>query len=117
MKVAFVVTVENLSTEPTSLTLADRIPVSENREIRVERVKITPAAQPGNRGILNWDLHLGSREQQQFRISYEIEYPAELVLETVRRRSMAAPSAAERSPMDFEDAGIEGDILMLEQNM
>jgi len=117
MKVAFVVTVENLSTEPTSLTLADRIPVSENREIRVERVKIAPAVQPGKRGILSWDLHLGSREQQQFRISYEIEYPAELVLETVRRRSMAAPSAAERSPMDFEDAGIEGDILMLEQNM
>ncbi|MEM7479294.1 MAG: DUF4139 domain-containing protein, partial [Planctomycetota bacterium] len=34
MEVSFVVSVENLSDQPTSLTLADRIPVSENRDIK-----------------------------------------------------------------------------------
>jgi uncharacterized protein (TIGR02231 family) len=116
MKVAFVVTVENLSSEPTSLTLADRIPVSENREIEVKRVKIAPAARPDGRGILSWDLHLGAMEKQQLRISYEIEYPPELILETVRRRSMAEPSAMPASPMHFEDSGIEDQIMTLEEN-
>lgn len=116
MKVAFLVTVENLSSEPTTLTLADRIPVSENREIEVRQVKIAPAAHPDGRGILSWDLHLSGMEKQQLRISYEVEYPAELVLETVRRRSMAEPMAPSPSPIDFDDVGIEDQIMSLEEN-
>src|SRR4029078_12746444 len=42
MQLAFVVTVENLSGKPVSLTLADRIPVSEEREIVISNIKISP---------------------------------------------------------------------------
>ena len=115
MKVAFIVTVENLSTTPTALTLADRIPVSENREIKVERVTITPSVEPDSRGLLSWDLHLKAKEKRQFRIAYQVEYPAELIIETSRRRQMerAAPAAA--SPAAREDYGIEDQIMDLEE--
>jgi len=115
MKVAFIVTVENLSSEPTSLTLADRIPVSENREIKVERVKITPFVKADSRGILNWALKLMGLEKQQFRISYQVDYPAELIIETNRRRRMERRSPAAASPMPAQDYGIEDQIMHLEE--
>lgn len=121
MKLAFIVTVENLSSDPTALTLADRIPVSENREIKIDRVKITPAARPDSRGILNWELNLGAREKQQFRISYQVEYPAQLILEANRRRkSMERSPASAASPMPpmpiDEEHAIEDQLMGLEEN-
>jgi len=117
MRVSFIVTVENLSSEPTSLTLADRIPVSENKEIKVDRVAITPPTKPDSQGILNWKLTLKPKEKREFRIGYQVEYPAELILETNRRRKemkRRAPSPA--NPIDFAPYDIEDQIMDLEQN-
>jgi hypothetical protein len=126
MKVAFVVSVENLSPEKTALTLADRIPVSENREIKVDQIDITPAVKANSQGILNWDLELPAGERRQFRISYQIEYPATLILETNRGSGgMAARRAMSPSPsMDFDmesvepsaAPAIEAQIMTLEEN-
>lgn len=128
MKVAFVVNVENLSPEKTALTLADRIPVSENREIKIDQVEITPPIKANSQGILNWDLDLLAGEKRQFRIAYQIEYPATLILETnrgsgampARRAMMPSPSmdydmeAAEPSPSAAP--AIEDQIMQLEEN-
>ena len=86
MQVAFIVTVENLSTETATFTLADRIPVSENKEIKVDKVNILPAVKPDTQGILHWELTLKPGERREFRIGYQVEYPSELVLDTQRRR-------------------------------
>ncbi len=86
MQVAFIVTVENLSDRETMLSLADRIPVSENKEIKIDRVKITDAVKPDSRGLLSWELKLKPRQKRQFRVAYQVEYPASLVLETRRQR-------------------------------
>jgi uncharacterized protein (TIGR02231 family) len=103
MVVTFVVTAENLSAEPTALTLADRIPVSENRGITVSNVKISPAGGPDSQGILRWELALKAKEKREFRISYQVEYPPELILDARRRRSMEpdaqSPYPAEAAPM------------------
>jgi hypothetical protein len=45
---SFIVTVENLALTETSFTLAG-IPVSENKEIRIDRVSIVPAVRPDSR--------------------------------------------------------------------
>jgi uncharacterized protein (TIGR02231 family) len=95
MRVAFIVTVENLSSEVTTLTLADRIPVSENKAIRIDRVKIAGGVKPDSQGLLRWALTLKPKEKRQFRIAYQVEYPSELVLETRRRRNRT--SARKRS--------------------
>jgi uncharacterized protein (TIGR02231 family) len=115
MRVAFIVTVENLSSEPTSLTLADRIPVSENRDIRVDRVVVKPAVKPDSQGILHWELTLEPKQKRRFQIGYQVEYPAELILETERKRKqrMRRPSP---SPIDFAPYDVEEQILDLEQN-
>jgi len=86
MQVAFIVTVENLSNETATFTLADRIPVSENKDIKVDKVNILPAAKPDTQGIIHWELTLKPGEKREFRIGYQVEYPSELVLDTQRRR-------------------------------
>ena len=115
MQIAFIVEVENLSDESTTMTLADRIPVSENKEIKIDRVKISPAVKPDSRGLLNWELTLKPGEKRQFRISYQVEYPALLILETDRqRRKNRRPAPA--SPMQREKYQIEDQIMDLEEN-
>ena len=114
MEVAFVVTVENLSDAPTVLTLADRIPVSENRDIKIDRVQISPSVKADSRGILNWQVSLAAKEQREFRISYQVEYPAELVIEARRRRATEPSPASEVAPAR-KSYRIEEQLMDLEE--
>jgi uncharacterized protein (TIGR02231 family) len=134
MLVAFNVTVENLSSRQTSLALADRIPLSENKNIRIDRVKISGGVKPDSRGLLHWKLTLKPKEKRKFRISYRVEYPSELVLETRRKRARTkamkrrsrrrskiqfAPNtvnAPAASPAPSQKYKIEEQLLDLEKN-
>lgn len=93
MQLAFVVTVENLSSAPTSLELADRVPVSEDKDVVISGVKIAPDVKPDSKGILRWRVALKPKEKRTFNIEYTIEYPPTLVLE-MRRKESAPPSPA-----------------------
>jgi uncharacterized protein (TIGR02231 family) len=105
MKVSFIVTVENLSGRATALTLADRIPVSENREIKVSNVKVTPAKNADSRGILRWDLKLKAKEKREFRISYQVDYPRALIIDARRKRAaQPARPAPVGGTYDFDAA-------------
>ncbi|MBN2719137.1 MAG: mucoidy inhibitor MuiA family protein [Deltaproteobacteria bacterium] len=88
MKIAYVVTAENLSGKDTAFTLADRIPIAENRDIKVSGVKISPAIKPDSKGLIFWQLNLKPGEKQSFRIEYTVEYPPTLILETRQKRMM-----------------------------
>lgn len=112
MQVGFIVTVENLSSEATTLRLADRIPVSENRAIRVDRVKISGGGKPNRQGLVSWDLELAPGERREFRISYQVEYPALLVLEA-KRRLEATPAKARAAGR----RSIDEQLLYLEQQI
>lgn len=114
MKVAFNVTVENLSDKESAVTLADRIPVSENRDIKVENVRISDGGKPDRSGILHWELALKPKETRTFRISYEIEYPSELVLEARRKRDMQRRTPANPMPSPSRSYQIEEQLMDLE---
>lgn len=114
MQVMFVVTVENLAPVATTFTLADRVPVSENREIKVDRITITPAAKPDAQGLLHWDVTLAPGEKREFRIGYQVEYPSELMIETHRRRMEAPPSPSAPSP---GKSRIEDQLFDLEKEL
>lgn len=114
MLVAFIVTVENLSNQETALTLADRIPVSENKEIKVDEVKLSGGAKPDSRGIVRWNLSLKPKEKRELRIAYQVEYPSELILET-RRRQAAQPAAPSPSPYAPARRKVEEQLMDLEQ--
>jgi len=121
MRLSFIVTVENLSDRPTSLTLADRIPVSEDRSIVVSRVKVTPATKPDSQGILKWRLDLKPKEKRTYRIQYQVEYPPTLILEAKRNRArphMPAPASSPfpaRHPFGKSKRRLADDLLEMEQ--
>lgn len=100
MQLAFIVTVENLSSKATTLKLADRVPVSEDKDIVISGVKISPDAKPDSKGILRWPLTLQPKEKRKFEIQYQIEYPPTLVLEMKRQKAAEAspPAARPGSP-------------------
>ncbi|MBL4635967.1 MAG: DUF4139 domain-containing protein, partial [Kofleriaceae bacterium] len=112
MKIAYMVTVENLSNKATNVSLADRIPVSENKDIKIDNIKISAGAKPDNQGLLHWEVTLQPNEKRQYRISYQVEYPPELVLDAQRKRKSRrrAPNAPARQYkiedqlMDLEEA-------------
>ena len=116
MNVAYVVTVENLSQKDTSLVLAERIPISENRDIRVSGVSISPDTTPDSSGLMYWQLNLKPGEKREFRIRYTVEYPPTLILETRRQRMMkkaGAPKAI-MAPSPKVKKEIEEQLLDLE---
>jgi uncharacterized protein (TIGR02231 family) len=107
MQLSFLTTVKNLSKRPVSLALAERVPVSENSDIRVTHVKIAPSETPNNEGIVRFALTLAPGERREIRIGYQVDYPSSLVLD-VKRRRRAAPAPAPGMPApkpkrDFED--------------
>jgi len=104
MQLAFIVKVENLSDRETSLTLSDRIPVSENKDIKVDNIKIKPLVKADSKGLLSWALTLKPHEVRTFEISYQIEYPPTLVVETRRKGfSPGSPSPARGKDYRIED--------------
>ena len=110
MQLSFVSKAKNLSDRPVTLVIAERIPVSENTEIRVGNVKIGPSEKPDVKGIVRWTVTLAAREERDFRVSYQVEYPPSLVLDVRRKQQQqqqnraAAPSAAPAPrKMDFEE--------------
>lgn len=120
MQLTFVVTVENLSNRDMPLRLADRVPVSEDKDITISGVKISPDVKPDSKGILRWPLTVKPKEKQRFEIQYTIEYPPTLVVEM--KRNHHAPPAAALDPQSPSPAAprkaydLKTDIEHLEQN-
>lgn len=113
MQLAFISTAKNLSDRRVTLVLAERVPVSENTDIRVSNVKIGPNEKPDAKGIVRWTVTLEPKEQREFRISYQVDYPPTLIFDVRRKKMhMPAPSPARPAPkIDFEDR-----IIQMESN-
>jgi uncharacterized protein (TIGR02231 family) len=95
MQVAFDVTAQNLSDEAVEVRLLDRVPVSEDREVRVFDVEVEPDGKPDGKGLLTWNLSLKPRASQTYRVAYTIEYPAALL--AARRRADPTRDAAQQA--------------------
>jgi uncharacterized protein (TIGR02231 family) len=120
MQLAFIVTVENLSSKVIPLQLADRVPVSEDKDIVISGIKVSPDAKADSKGILRWPLTLQPNEKRKFEIQYQLEYPPTLVLEMKRNRdedeaspALTHPSPAAPTPRRAYD--LKRDIEQLEK--
>lgn len=75
----FRVTVKNLHERPIQAVVLDRVPVSENDEIKVE---YTGKDQPTNmafkdkRGVISFEMKLEKDEERQLEYGYRISWPA-----------------------------------------
>ena len=53
----------------------DRIPISENKEIKVEKENIDGATYDEKTGILYWQLSVSPKQAVKKQLSYEVKYP------------------------------------------
>ncbi|MBN1558346.1 MAG: DUF4139 domain-containing protein, partial [Lentisphaerae bacterium] len=104
MKIAFDVSARNLGAEPTRIKLMDRVPVSEDKEIRVSGIDVEPEGKPDAKGLLTWEPTLDPGQKVTYRISYILEYPTGINLSRARRRDAAlnAPAAALQLDVDSQ---------------
>lgn len=105
MDIAFILQVENLSDEVVSLVLSDRIPVSQDKEIKVSRISIQPKVEADSQGMIEWKIMLAPGELREHVIKYNLEYPQHAVARQ-RMEQMnndAMPAAAEDLFMQIDD--------------
>lgn len=79
MALAFVVTLENLSDQPQTLELSERIPVAQSEQIEVSDVETPHKTKPDGQGVVRWNETLPPRAKVQLRVSYTLEYPSDFV--------------------------------------
>ena len=116
MRVKWVITVENLSDQPVTLDLADRIPISQNKGIEVDKIDISGDMEPDSKGLLKWHLTLAPKEKKTFSIGYRVEYPPALVREIQRARASKRKAMPASRSIDFDDeAEASEQIMKMEQ--
>ncbi|MCW4470526.1 mucoidy inhibitor MuiA family protein [Flavobacterium sp. MFBS3-15] len=69
------ITVRNNKATDIDLVLMDRIPVSQNKEIKVEEVKTGGAEYDEKKGLLTWKINMAPKDAIKKQLSYEIRYP------------------------------------------
>ena len=68
-------TVHNKKSQAITITVEDQIPVSTEKDIKVEAVNISKAELDKNLGKLSWKLSLKPSESQSMNVKYTVKYP------------------------------------------
>jgi uncharacterized protein (TIGR02231 family) len=95
LKVSFILAAENLSDEPVTLDLSDRVPVSQNDDIELDDLELPKGAKRSGDGIVRWTVTLPPKTKRGWRIQYTVEYPTGL---PARARSQEKASPNSPSP-------------------
>ncbi|PWL38818.1 energy transducer TonB [Flagellimonas aquimarina] len=67
--------VKNNKSSAIDLKLMDRIPISQNKEIKVDDVEPQAADYNKKTGLLSWSLKLNSKESTKESFSFQVKYP------------------------------------------
>jgi hypothetical protein len=67
--------VKNTKQSAITLLIEDRIPISQNKEIKVDDLEYGDAEYDEEKGILKWEFILGANEDVAMRLSYIVKYP------------------------------------------
>jgi len=68
-------TVHNKKNQAITITVEDQIPVSTEKEIKIEAVNISKAQLDKDTGKLSWKLALKPSESQSMNVKYTVKYP------------------------------------------
>ncbi|MFD2826566.1 mucoidy inhibitor MuiA family protein [Leeuwenhoekiella polynyae] len=72
---AYEISIRNTKSSAVNLVLEDRIPVSQNKDIKVSDQETSDAAYDEKTGILKWTLELAPKASVTKNFSYEVRYP------------------------------------------
>lgn len=67
--------VKNNKSADIDLVLMDRIPISQNREIKIDDTETGSAKYDDKKGLLEWKVNLSPKETKKYRFSYTVKYP------------------------------------------
>ena len=73
-------TIRNNKENAVQIKIVDRIPVSQNKDIKIEKVQLDGAELNNETGILEWKLNIPAKQSQTRSLSYEIRYPKNKIL-------------------------------------
>ena len=80
---AFRTTIENLRDQSVTIVIEERVPVSEDERIVVERGKETTAGAEeveDRPGVLEWRLTLEPRQRRDIVLAYSVRFPKDLIV-------------------------------------
>lgn len=69
------ISIRNKKGEPITIVVADQIPLSNNKEIVVDKLEDSNADYKEDSGILTWKKHITSGKTETIELSYAIRYP------------------------------------------
>ncbi|EDM43099.1 putative outer membrane protein, probably involved in nutrient binding [unidentified eubacterium SCB49] len=72
---AYEIKVKNTKQSTITLLIEDRIPISQNKEIKIDDLEYGDAEFDEEKGILKWRITLGANKDAAKRLSYVIKYP------------------------------------------
>jgi hypothetical protein len=75
------ITIKNFNQTPTKLKIIDQIPISENKQIELRDLQITPAPEKKEEekesGIIEWKMVIQPGAEETIRVEYNLLYPPE----------------------------------------
>jgi len=72
---AYEIEIKNAKNAMVDLIILDRIPVSQNKAIKVETIETGMATYDRKKGLLEWKIKLPSNKSKKYSFSYALKYP------------------------------------------
>ncbi|MBQ4819246.1 mucoidy inhibitor MuiA family protein [Aquimarina sp. MMG016] len=69
------ISIKNNKQNKVFVTLQDRIPVSQNKEIKLDEINTTDAEYNDKTGIITWKLDISSNKKVEKQFFYQVKYP------------------------------------------
>ena len=80
---SFQITVKNNLNRTAKLTLKEQYPISNDKDIEVKDITVTPKAtyDKTDIGVITWGMELQAGETKTFTITYSVKYPKDKVID------------------------------------
>ncbi len=118
MALAYVLTAENLGSEPVTVEMAERVPVAQTDEIEVDDIELPRKVKPDAHGVAHWTETLAPHSKVTWRVSYTMEYPSDFVTRARAEKDEeedASPAASSPMPAPAAKRKLYEKIEMLEK--
>ena len=69
------ITIRNTKKDAVSLIMLDQYPITTDKDIEIELLEKSNAADDKDKGQLQWRFDLKSQENKSLRLSYSVKYP------------------------------------------
>ncbi len=79
---SYLITVKNNLNRAAKLTLKEQYPISNDKDIEVKDVTITPKAtyDKTDIGVVTWDVELQAGETRTFTVTYSVKHPSDRII-------------------------------------